>query len=197
MKIEIKKRFTDEVMLSGKYESVKDCLEKNRGANLRGAYLRGAYLGGADLEGAYLRGADLEGAYLEGADLEGAYLEGAYLEGADLRGANLEGAYLGGAYLRGANLRGAYLGGADLRGAYLGGAKNYSESHDFFQEIVRRQPIKTFTDKEWVYIGQIVIHKLCWGTIKRRFDKTAEKVFKKLSKIGFDEWEKRHKEVRR
>jgi uncharacterized protein YjbI with pentapeptide repeats len=144
------------------------------------------------LEGAYLGGADLEGAYLRGANLEGAYLEGA-----DLRGANLEGAYLGGAYLRGANLRGAYLGGADLRGAYLGGAKNYSESHDFFQEIVRRQPIKTFTDKEWVYIGQIVIHKLCWGTIKRRFDKTAEKVFKKLSKIGFDEWEKRHKEVRR
>jgi N-dimethylarginine dimethylaminohydrolase len=124
------------------------------------------------------------------------------LEGADLRGADLEGANLRGAYLECANLRGAYL-----KGAYLRGAKNYSESHDFFQEIVRRQsiyihfqeivrrqPIKIFTDKEWVCIGQIVIHKLCWGTIRKRFNKTAEKVFKKLSKVGFNEWEKRYKE---
>jgi hypothetical protein len=167
MKIKIKNRFTDKVMLSGKYESVRDCLEKNKDADLRGANLRGADL--------------------EGADLGDAYLRGAYLEGA---------------YLRGANLRGAYL-----KGAYLRGAKNYSESHDFFQEIVRRQsihihfqeivrrqPIKIFTDKEWVCIGQIVIHKLCWGTIRKRFNKTAEKVFKKLSKVGFNEWEKRYKE---
>ena len=70
--MEIKNRYTDHIILCGEYESIKDCLEKNRGANL---------------EGANLRGANLEGAYLEGANLEGAYLEGAYLGGANLGGA--------------------------------------------------------------------------------------------------------------
>ena len=139
MNIEIKNRFTNKIILCGEYESIKDCLEKNRGTNLEGAdlrgtnlegaYLRGAYLEGAYLEGAYLRGAYLEGAYLEGAYLRGAYLRGAYLRGAYLEGAYLEGAYLEGANLRGAYLEGAYLGGAylegaNLRGAYLEGAKN-------------------------------------------------------------------------
>ncbi len=82
MKIEIKTRFDGHIIVSGDYESIKDCLEKNRGVDLEGAYLRGAYLEGAYLEGAYLEGAHLEGAYLRGA-----HLEGAYLEGADLRGA--------------------------------------------------------------------------------------------------------------
>ena len=57
MKIEIKSRGDDFIILSGNYESVKDCLEKNRGAYLEGADLRGADLRGAYLEGAYLRGA--------------------------------------------------------------------------------------------------------------------------------------------
>ena len=38
---------SNKVLLCGKYESIKDCLEKNRGADLRGADLRGAYLRGA------------------------------------------------------------------------------------------------------------------------------------------------------
>ena len=122
MHIEIKNRFNGEIILSGEYDSVKDALEKNRGAYLVGADLGGAYLRGADLGGAYLVGAYLVGAYLRGADLGGAYLRGANLRGANLRGANLRGAYLGGADLGGANLRGAYLGGAGLGGADLRGA---------------------------------------------------------------------------
>jgi hypothetical protein len=82
MKIEIKNRFTDKIILCGEYESIKDFLERNRGAYLRGANLEGAYLEGAYLRGANLRGANLEGAYLRGANLEGAYLEGANLRGA-------------------------------------------------------------------------------------------------------------------
>ena len=84
MKIEIKHKETGYILLCGKYESVKECLEKNVGADLVGAYLRGANLEGADLEGAYLRGADLRGA-----DLEGAYLRGADLRGADYNGEKL------------------------------------------------------------------------------------------------------------
>ena len=55
MKIEIRNRYTGSIIISGDYESVRECLKKNTGA-----YLRGADLGGADLGGAYLRGANLD-----------------------------------------------------------------------------------------------------------------------------------------
>jgi hypothetical protein len=97
MNIEIKNRFNDKIILCGEYESIKDCLERNRGANLEGAYLEGANLRGVNLEGVNLRGANLRGVNLEGANFRGANLEGV-----NLRGANLEGAYLEGANLRGA-----------------------------------------------------------------------------------------------
>jgi len=143
MKIKIVSRWdSNKVLLVGKYESIKDCLEKNRGANLRGADLRGA----------------------------------------DLRGANLGGA----------DLRGADLGGADFRDV-----KNYLNSHDIWIEIIRRQPTKDFTDKEWSIIGQIITHKLCWDSIKKRYGKKIMPIFKKLSKLGFDEWEKYYKDKER
>ena len=98
IKIEIKNRFTGEILFEYEKENntTKDTLIKaiKEGANLEGANLRGANLEGANLEGANLRGANLYGANLRGANLYGAYL----------RGANLYGAYLRGAYLYGANL---------------------------------------------------------------------------------------------
>ena len=128
--IEIKNRYTDEIMLSGEYESIKNCLEKNKDTHLVGADLRGAHLRDADLRGAYLRDADLRG------------------------------------------------------------AKNYVDSHDIFKEIIRRQPVKTFTNPEWSIIGQILVHTLCWDSIKKRYGKKIMPLFKKLSELGFDEWEK-------
>ena len=77
MKIKIKDRYTEKIILCGEYESIKNCIEKNRGANLEGANLGGANLRGANLEGANLRGANLGGANLEGANLRGANLRGA------------------------------------------------------------------------------------------------------------------------
>ena len=47
--IVIKNRFTDKIILSGKYESIKDALEKNSLANLSGANLSLANLSGANL----------------------------------------------------------------------------------------------------------------------------------------------------
>ena len=134
MKIEIRNRFDNKIILSGKYASIKECLEKNRGTDLRSANLGGA----------------------------------------DLRSANLW--------------------GADLGSANLGSAKNYLNSHYFFQEIVKRQKIDTFTQKEWSIIGQIIIHKLCWDSIRKRFNKSAIKIFKKLSKVGFNAWEAKYEE---
>jgi hypothetical protein len=67
MKIEIKKRWNDDIILCGEYESIKDCLVKNRGANLSGANLYGANLSRANLSGANLSGTDLSGTDLSGA----------------------------------------------------------------------------------------------------------------------------------
>ena len=124
---------SEKVLLCGKYESMKECLEKNRGANLVGA----------DLGGAYLRGADL-----------------------------------GGAYLRDAN----------LRGANLRVAKNYVNSHDVWIEITRRQPVETFTEKEWSIIGVISVHRICWDAIQKRYGKDIIPIFQKCKDAGFGEW---------
>jgi len=199
-KIKIVSKWDNEkILVCGKYISVKDCLEKNKAdlgdADLRYADLRHADLRGANLEGAYLRGANLRDAYLGGADLRDADLKYA-----DLRYANLRDANLRGADLRDANLRDAYLGYADLRYAnlryaYLGDAKNYYNSHDFALEIIRRQKIKTFTQREWAIIGQITIFKPCWNTILKKYKKQGLSITRKLAKIGFDEYLKKLDEV--
>ena len=64
MEIEIRHKMTGTIIVKGNYESTKECLEENNGADLRGADLSGA-----DLRSADLRRADLSGAYLSGADL--------------------------------------------------------------------------------------------------------------------------------
>ena len=65
MKIEIKNRFTNEIIISGEAKNIKEFLEKNKKANLRGANLLGANLWGANLRGANLWGADLWGAKIK------------------------------------------------------------------------------------------------------------------------------------
>ena len=42
MKIQLRNRFTDKVMIEGEYESIRDLVQKNQGTNLWGADLRGA-----------------------------------------------------------------------------------------------------------------------------------------------------------
>ena len=79
MKIEIKHRFTGEIIVAGKYDSLKDAAEKS-GADLSGADLRRADLSGADLRRADLRDANLRRADLRDADLSGADLSGADLD---------------------------------------------------------------------------------------------------------------------
>ncbi len=120
MNIEIRSYYDNKVILCGEYESIKDCLEKNRGATLRDA--------------------------------------------------NLEDA----------NLR---------------GAKEYVNSHDFQAEIIRRQELKTFTEKEWAIIGQVSIHRLCWDSIKKRYGEKIMTIFEKQANLGFDEWVKKYSEI--
>jgi len=128
---------------------------------------------------------NLSEAYLRVANLSGAYLRGAYLTGVDLRGA----------YLTGVDLRGAYLTGANLTGAYLSGAENYVNSRAVLAELIRRLDSKAITAKQWAIIGMIIVHSLCWDTIKKRFGKDALPIFHVLAKQGFDEFEKKYSEV--
>ena len=99
MKIEIKSRFSLEILFSHECEdnSVAITLAAaiNAKANLYGANLYGANLYGADLRSANLRSADLRSANLRSANLRSANLYGANLYGADLRSANLRSANLG------------------------------------------------------------------------------------------------------
>jgi hypothetical protein len=184
---EIKHWISGKVLFSLKTETLKLTLEAAVKAetDLTGAYLRGAYLRGADLTGAYLTGAcltgaDLTGAYLRGADLTGAYLRGAYLRGADLTGA----------YLRGADLTGAYL-----RGAYLRGAKNYVDNHDFFLALIYQQKIEAFTEAEWGMIGQVTVHRYCWGVIQERHAQPFLRMLEVLEAAGFGEYAVKYREV--
>ena len=124
MQIQIKHRFSHEILFEGEFESLSKAVESTveKRVNLQGANLQGASLQRADLQGADLQGANLWGASLQGADLQGANLWGASLWGANLQGANLQRANLRGASLQGANLQGANLQGASLQGASLWGA---------------------------------------------------------------------------
>jgi len=93
-KIEIKNRWTGEVIYSSKKETLKEAVVEavEKKAELYGADLREASLYEAELYGADLRGADLRAANLYGANLRGADLRGANLYGANLDEANLDGA---------------------------------------------------------------------------------------------------------
>ena len=148
MPVEIKSRFTNEVLFSGEYASLKDAVVAavKAGANLCGADLRGAYLRGANL-----RGADLCGANLRGADLGSAYLRGADLSSANLRGANLRGAYLSSADLGGADLCGADLSSADLCGADLCGANLDDTKIKGTNAIIQIGPIGSRADMMLVF----------------------------------------------
>jgi hypothetical protein len=168
MNIKIVNRYdSSEIILCGKYESIKDCLEKNRTTNLSGANLSGA---------------DLSGAYLYGA-----YLYGANLSGANLYSANLYSANLSGANLYGANLSGAYLYTANLSGAYLSGAKNYISDHTFFIQLIKNNSNK-FSKRQQEIASRIFTFGLCWESIRKEYKKEAGKVFFILSKLGWDEY---------
>lgn len=122
--IEIKRWGTGEVIHSGEFESIKECLEDGvrNGIDFYRAHLNNAQLDDAELNNAHLNNARLNGAYLNCAELNNAHLNGAHLNGAHLSGAKLNGAQLNGAQLNGVELNYSNLNGANLNDAQL----NYS-----------------------------------------------------------------------
>ena len=112
-------------------------------------------------------------------------LEAAVKAETDLTGADLTGAYL----------TGAYLTGADLTGAYLTGAKNYVDNHDFFLALIYQQKIEAFTEAEWAMIGQVTVHRYCWGVIQERHGQGFLHVLEILEAAGFKEYAVKYQEV--
>ena len=84
MNIQIKNKYTNQIIIEGEGDSIKEFLERNKKANLFGADLSGANLSEANLFGVNLFGADLSGANLYKADLSEANLSKANLSGANL-----------------------------------------------------------------------------------------------------------------
>lgn len=173
-----------EIIHAGKYKNIRELVENNK------AYLGYAYLKNANLGYASLENANLGYANLGYANLRYANLENANLGYASLRYTCLENANLRNAYLENANLR-----NASLENAYLKNIKGYSESHAIFIELIQRQKTKIFLQSEWSCISQIIVYRLCWISIKKRFPRIFLGIAKKLSKVGFDEYEKRFKEI--
>lgn len=195
MKFQIKNRFSGNVLFEAETDSLKLAVEMavKQKTDLSGANLSGANLYEANLSGAYLRDCNLRYSNLSGSDLRGSDLRYSNLSDCILRysnlsGANLYEAYLRGADLSGADLSGAYLSGANLSGVYLRGAKGYSQSHDFFFELVRRNLVDKFSAREWEIIGQLAIHRLCWDSIKKRFGSDIIPIFEVLNADGFGEY---------
>ena len=123
-KLDIKNRYTGEIIYQAEAESFKALVEAAVKAktDLSEADLSGAYLSEANLSGANLSRANLSGANLSRADLSGAYLSEANLSRANLSRADLSEANLSGANLSRADLSGAYLSEANLSRADLSGA---------------------------------------------------------------------------
>ena len=178
--IEIKNRFSDDVIICGKYESIKNCLEKNCNANLRGANLGGANLYNADLRGANLCGANLCDSNLCGADLYGANLRGADLYNANLRDSDLGGANLCGANLRDSNLYNANLRDSDLRGA------------EYRDSIITTTPIQIFGDKyDILIIGDYIKIGCEEHKISEWFKFGDKRILEMDGKGGLVWWKKR------
>ena len=70
--IEIKNRYTGEIIISGKYEGVKDAVEKNINADFRNADFRNANFRNANFQDADFRNADFRNADFRNADFRNA-----------------------------------------------------------------------------------------------------------------------------
>ena len=147
--VQIKNRFTDEVIAEG--DTVRQAAENNK-ASLYRANLNEANLYGANLDGANLKGANLNGANLNRASLYEASLAGANLNRASLYGASLYGASLYGASLYEANLAGANLDGANLNRADLAGAKGV---------VMSGTSPRGYSHWAWIKSGAIVYRAGC------------------------------------
>jgi len=75
----------------------------------------------------------------------------------------------------------------NLSRANLSGIKNYSENHSVFIQLIQNNSSK-FTQKQQEVASTIFAFTLCWKSIKKRYNKESTLIFKKLAKLGWDEY---------
>ena len=126
--IEIKRWDNGEVIHSGDFSSVKECLED--GIRKEIDFWR------ANMCGANMRDADMRGANMCDANMRGANMRGANMRGADMCDANMCGADMRGANMRDADMRGANMCDADMRGAVGSNSRVSSMQHGPYSIVV-------------------------------------------------------------
>ena len=182
MRVEIKNRYDGKVILYGEYQSIKECLEKNRRADLCGADLYGANLSGANLCRANLSETNLRGANLSETNLYGANLCKANLCRANLCRADLSKAELCRANLSGANLCRANYNGEklDKEPIQIAGLKYYilitKEYIKIECELHKVSEWGKFTDKE--ILAMDGKEGLIWWKKYKKFILDANKLHK-------------------
>ena len=141
-----------------------------------------------DLSFCDLSYSDLSYSDLFYSNLSGSNLSGSNLSGSDLSNSNLSYSNLSGSNLSGSDLSKSNLSFCNLSSCNLFDIKNYSESHDIFNELCKRN-YKKFNDEQLSIIYKISQLRLCWETIKSKFMWCMiTDIFKILSAIGFDEY---------
>jgi len=126
---------TEEIQLSGTYESINFRRQMIFGtnfseANLIGTNLDGVWLKNVDFNRTRLSNLDFRNVIFENVNAVDAHLENANFQDVDLKGINLDGAILTNANLAGANLQAARLTNTRLQGATLTGAEIWEIQYD-------------------------------------------------------------------
>jgi len=123
MKIEIRNRWTNEVIFSHDAEENSIAITVAKAvqsrSNLSGSDLSGSNLSGSDLSRSNLSGSDLSRSNLSGSDLSGSDLSRSDLSGSNLSGSNLSGSNLSGSDLSRSDLSDSNLSGSNLSGSNL------------------------------------------------------------------------------
>jgi len=82
----------------------------------------------------------------------------------------------------------ANFSGANLRGAKLDNIKGYVDCLDIFLELVRRCPISSIGEHQWVAIGKLLLHRMCWNTMKNKLGESLIPVCVQIAGKGFPDY---------
>ena len=149
--------------------------------------IEAASLDSKSLIGSCIKNLDLSNKSFTGIDFTGVNFTNSNLLGVTFCGANLSWTNLTGANIHIANFE-----GTNFRETVLDGIRNYSTSHIIFLELIKRLGLDHLSKSQLAGICKIMMYKNCYNTIIIKFGQKPLAVFKKLSKIGFSEYEKKY-----
>ena len=174
--VEIKNRYNGNIILSGKYESIKDALEKNSDSDLRYSNLSGS-----DLRYSDLRYSNLRYSNLCGSDLSDSSLSNSDLRYSDLSNSDLSGSYLSNSDMRETDLSDSDLRGADLRGANL----DFSCMPLWRGDLEANYDDKQIIQQLYHVLSHVINSNNCSKTLKRQLLTIGNlKVANKYHRIG-------------